>query len=138
MRDEPEAMIQEHKILGCELTALGGFAFGGASEQEWDTFIQQFNAAAEKLDAGGLRLGYHNHSHEWTPFGSPEQFNVERTPIQKMIDGMSDKVWFELDTYWVAFCGGGPGSMDPKMCGAHPGGAREGPDDHDRARAQDV
>jgi sugar phosphate isomerase/epimerase len=108
MRDDPQAMIDEHQILGCELTALGGFGFDEASESDWDGFIEQFNRVAESLAMGGLRVGYHNHSHEWAPFDPPQSINPRRTPIGKLMDGLADQVWFELDTYWVAHAGADP------------------------------
>lgn len=120
MRDEPEKLIEEHQILGCELTALGGFGFGGADEPAWDAFIKDFNAATAKLNAAGLRVGYHNHSHEWSPFDPPDRINVERTPIRKLIDGLDQHIWFELDTYWVAHAGADPAAWTRKCAGRLP------------------
>lgn len=120
MRDTPEALIEEHQILGCELTALGGFGFGGADEPAWDKFIQDFNAAAKVLNAKGLRVGYHNHSHEWSPFGPADKIGVEKAPITKLINGLDDSVWFELDTYWVAHAGGDPAAWIRKVAGRIP------------------
>lgn len=120
MRDAPEAMIEEHKVLGCGLTALGGFGFGGADEVAWDRFIADFNVAAKKLDAGGLRVGYHNHSHEWAPFGPADRIGVEKAPITKLINGLDDSVWFELDTYWVAHAGGDPAAWIRRCAGRIP------------------
>lgn len=118
MRDTPEALIEEHQILGCELTALGGF--GSEKEGDWDDFIQSFNAAAARLNKDGLRVGYHNHSHEWTPFDTPENISAERTPIHKLIEGLCDDVWFELDTYWVAHAGADPAAYIRRCAGRVP------------------
>lgn len=108
MRDDPQAVIDEHRVLGCELTALGGFGFGGAKESDWDGFIESFNLIAERLAGDGLRVGYHNHSHEWAPFDAPDKISPNRTPIHKLLDGLVDTVWFELDTYWIAHAGADP------------------------------
>ena len=118
MRDEPQALIDEHRILGCELTALGGF--GSESEQAWDDFIDSFNAAVTIIGEQGLRVGYHNHSHEWAPFDSPDKITVKRTPISKLIDGLCDSAWFELDTYWVAHAGADPATWIRKCAGRIP------------------
>jgi len=120
MRDEPQAIIDEHHILGCELTALGGFGFGGASEKEWDDFIHSFNAVVDKLGKDGLRVGYHNHSHEWAPFDTPDKISVDRTPISKLIAGLSASAWFELDTYWVAHAGADPATYIRRCAGRIP------------------
>jgi sugar phosphate isomerase/epimerase len=102
------------------LTALGGFGFGGADEPAWDRFIKDFNVAAKALGAKGLRAGYHNHSHEWAPFDSPDKINVKRTPITKLIEGLDASVWFELDTYWVAHAGGDPAAWINRVTGRIP------------------
>ncbi len=120
MRDEPEALLEEHKILGCELTALGGFGFGGADEPAWDQFIKDFNAATKKLNDAGLLVGYHNHSHEWAPFGSPDQIGIERAPITKLINNLDQRIWFEIDTYWVAHGGGDPAEWIKRVSGRIP------------------
>lgn len=120
MRDEPQKLIDEHQVLGCELTALGGFGFGGADEPAWDGFVKGFNAVTKKLNDAGLRVGYHNHSHEWVPFDSPDRISVKRTPIQKLMDGLAAHVWFELDTYWVAHAGADPSAWVRKVAGRIP------------------
>ena len=120
MRDEPQALIDEHQVLGCELTALGGFGFGGADERKWGGFIEQFNSVSQCLSRGGLRVGYHNHSHEWAPFGPPDKISPNRTPIQKLMDGLDSNVWFELDTYWIAHAGADPAVWIRKCAGRIP------------------
>ena len=138
MRDEPEALLEEHKILGCELTALGGFGFGGADEPAWDQFIKDFNAATKKLNDAGLLVGYHNHSHEWAPFGSPDQIGIERAPITKLINNLDQRIWFEFDTYWVAHGGGDPAEWIKRVSGPHPRRPRQGHDHPTQGRPQDV
>lgn len=118
MRDEPQAVLDEHRILGCELTALGGF--GSANEKDWEDFIQSFNTVVERLGKDGLRVGYHNHSHEWAPFDSPEKISVKNTPITKLIDGLTPSAWFELDTYWVAHAGADPAAWIRRCAGRIP------------------
>ncbi len=118
MQDDPQKLIDEHLALGCELTALGGF--GGDDEEMWGGFIEQFNHAAARLARGGLRVGYHNHSHEWAPFDPPDRINAAHTPIQKLVDGLDDNIWFELDTYWVAHAGADPAEWIRRCAGRVP------------------
>lgn len=118
MRDEPQAVLDEHQTLGCELTALGGF--GSAHAKDWDEFIQSFNAVVENLGKQGLRVGYHNHSHEWAPFDAPDKINVNNTPITKLVEGLIPTAWFELDTYWVAHAGADPAAWIRRCAGRVP------------------
>ncbi|MFW6061166.1 MAG: sugar phosphate isomerase/epimerase family protein [Phycisphaeraceae bacterium] len=103
MRDI-EAVVDYHKTLDCELTAIGGNR--GETQAEWQSFIQEFNDLGQKLAARGLKIGYHNHSHEWAPFGGAAPDAIR--PIDLLVDGLDDSVWFELDTYWIAHGGGDP------------------------------
>ena len=53
------------------------------------------DAVGEKVNAAGMKFGYHNHSHE---FGKVEgkiwyDYMVEHTD--------ADKVFFEMDVYWA-------------------------------------
>ena len=112
------AAIDYHKTLDCELTAIGGFGFGGKSRDEWLAFIDEYSKIADELAAGGLKLGYHNHSHEWAPLGDPAP-DVD-TPIGLMRERMAQSVWLEIDTYWVAHGGGDPAAWIEAFSGRVP------------------
>ena len=112
------AALDYHKTLGCELTAVGGFGFGGAPREDWLAFIDEYGKLADELAAGGLKLGYHNHSHEWAPLGEPAM-NVD-TPIGLLVDKLPASAWFEIDTYWVAHGGGDPAAWISKLAGRVP------------------
>ncbi|MBQ6472375.1 MAG: sugar phosphate isomerase/epimerase [Victivallales bacterium] len=98
MLDNPDAIIEEHKILDCPYTAIGGFFMEEEQWNEtcWNEFVQKFNALGRKFAAAGLRLGYHNHSHEFAPAGSIA------CPLDYLIGHLDSSIWFEIDTYWVA------------------------------------
>lgn len=103
MRDQTQAVIEEHHLWGCKYTAIGGF-FPKAedySEALWTKFVADFNAVAAKFDGSGVKIGYHNHSHEFAKVGS-------KTAWQILMDGFNPHVWVEVDTYWVQHGGGDP------------------------------
>lgn len=115
---DTQAAVEYHKTLECELTAIGGFGFGGATREEWLDFAERYGKIGEDLAAAGLKLGYHNHSHEWAPLGEPA-INVD-TPIALLVDRLPQSVWFEIDTYWVAHGGGDPADWIRRLAGRVP------------------
>ncbi len=63
-----EALIEEHQIIGCKYTAIGGYSpKDNWTRAGWGEFVCRYNAIAAKLAGTGLRVGYHNHSHELAP-----------------------------------------------------------------------
>ena len=115
MRDT-NAIVDYHKTLGCELTALG--AFKGDTADDWRKFVQDYNQIGKTLAEQGLKIGYHNHSHEWAPFDGPGPKN--QRPIDILKQGLAKPVWFELDTYWVAHGGGDPAAWIESVKGQIP------------------
>ena len=115
MRDT-NAIVDYHKTLGCELTAIG--AFKGDTADDWRKFVDEYNQLGKTLGEQGLKIGYHNHSHEWAPLGEPSP-NTER-PIDILHEGLAKPVWFEIDTYWVAHGGGDPAAWIEAVAGQLP------------------
>ena len=115
--DEPAAVIDQLHILDCQYTALGAFSPKPAefTRETWQAFIDRFNAASAVLESGGVRLGYHNHSHEWAAVGPGGP-----RAIDLLADGLTDRVWFEIDTYWVAHAGGDPAAWIGRFSGRIP------------------
>lgn len=120
MRDA-EKVVDEHQALGCELTAIGGFGFGGATEADWLKFIDEYNQIAGPLAQKGLKVGYHNHSHELAPFASdPAKIDPTQCPMQLLLDKLQPPVWFEIDTFWIQHGGGDPAAWIEKCKGRIP------------------
>jgi sugar phosphate isomerase/epimerase len=59
----------------------------------------------EKCRKLGMRLHYHNHSNEFRVFDGRYALDILRENTQP------GNVWFELDTYWIAY-----GGEDPVKC----------------------
>lgn len=108
---DPGKCLDFHAALDCELTAIGGFH--GETEAQWRDFVKDYNALSAQFAGKPLRIGYHNHSHEFAPFGTPAMGVL--TPYQLLADELEDDVWFELDTYWVTHGGGNPAAWITKI-----------------------
>ena len=115
MENETEAVVEEHNILGCKMTAIGGFFPKEAwTRKLWLDFIARYNAIAEKFKGTGLTIGYHNHSHEFAPAEGMR-------PIDMLINMLDPSIWMEIDTYWVAHGGGDPAAYIERVAGRLPG-----------------
>jgi len=114
MRDEPETVVEEHKLLECEYTAIGGLPGEYRSEQGFRQFAKEASEVARRLAGAGLTFGYHNHSFELEKFG-------DRTGLAILYEE-SDPRYFkaEIDTYWVQHGGGDPVWWINKLAGRVP------------------
>ena len=102
MRDEPQAVIDEHNLWGCKHAAIGGLPQAYRSAEGYARFAKEASSVAKRLAEGGLTFSYHNHSFEL------ERFNG-RTGLEILYED-SDPKYFnsELDTYWIQHGGGDP------------------------------
>lgn len=83
--------LKYHKELGNPSYIVPGADL--SSLEKIRDFCSVMNFAKPMLEAEGIRLGYHNHSHEFSlmPWGSTIHSEIER----------NTDVEFEIDTYWV-------------------------------------
>ena len=103
MRDEPQAVIDEHQLWECKHAAIGGLPAEYRTRVEGYTgFAREASVVAKRLAAGGLVFSYHNHSFELEKFG-------DRIALKILYED-SDPEYFhsEIDTYWIAHGGGDP------------------------------
>ncbi len=115
MEKDPQAIIDEHHILGTKYTAIGGF-FPGQEiwrRQTWEDFVVKFNHCVKSLAAGGIELGYHNHHHEFC-------LADDIRPINFLMGRLEAPAWFELDTFWVAKGGADPAEYIRRLAGRLP------------------
>jgi len=114
VRDDPQAMIDEHKIIGCPFTAVGSMPASYRTGPGYATFAKEATAVANRLKEGGLTWGYHNHSFELEKFGG-------RTGLE-IIYAESDPAYVtaELDTYWITHGGGDPAQWIRNLKGRIP------------------
>ena len=96
IRDNVEETVEIHKILGTTNVGIGGMPKEPRNDyDELVKFIADFNEAAEKYKAYGMKLTYHNHSFEFV------KIKDGKTLMDYLIEGFSDNISFVLDTYWV-------------------------------------
>jgi sugar phosphate isomerase/epimerase len=92
--------VDFNKTLGNDrlIIASGG---GGAADQ-WAKFADDFSAVAAKLKPLGLRIGYHNHTGEFTKFPDGQ------IPEYVFFDKASPDVFVQLDVGHCVHAGGDP------------------------------
>ncbi len=114
MRDDPEGVIEEHKILGCKHPAIGGLPQEYRNAEGFSRFAKEASEVAKRLAEGGLTFSYHNHSFELEKFG-------DRTGLEILYED-SDPQYFtgEIDTYWIQHGGGSPVAWINKLKGRLP------------------
>ncbi|MBC7783985.1 MAG: sugar phosphate isomerase/epimerase [Burkholderiales bacterium] len=111
LRDNAQEIIDQHKLWGCSYAALGYHAV--ASAAGWTDFAKEFSQMAARLAAGGINLGYHNHSRELIRYDG-------LTGLEIFFKNSSKDVWMEIDTYWIAYGGGDPAAWIEKVSGRIP------------------
>jgi sugar phosphate isomerase/epimerase len=111
MRDEPQAVIDEHNLWGCKHAAIGGLPQEYRNAEGYARFAKEASDVAKRLAEGGLTFSYHNHSFEL------EKFNG-RTGLEILYQD-SDPKYFnsELDTYWIQHGGGDPAAWIRELKG---------------------
>lgn len=110
LRDEPDAVIEEHKTLGCEHVAIGSLPkeYQG-SAAGFTRFAREAEAVGQKLAAAGLTFSYHNHSFEFEKYEGRLALDI----IFEESDPRYVKA--ELDTYWIQHGGGDPAAWIKKL-----------------------
>ena len=111
MRNEPQAVIDEHNLWGCKHAAIGGLPQEYRNAEGYARFAKDASEVAKRLAEGGLTFSYHNHSFEL------EKFNG-RTGLEILYQD-SDPQYFnsELDTYWIQHGGANPAAWIRQLKG---------------------
>ena len=114
MRDQAEAVIEEHQLWGCRHPAIGGMPADYRNAEGFHKFAKEASAVAKRLAEGGVTFSYHNHSFELERFGDKTGLEILRTE--------SDPRYFnlEIDTYWIQHGGGDPAEWIVKCKGRIP------------------
>ena len=97
--------IRYHKTIGNKFIIIPGADL--SDQAKLDEFIELVNKAQKTLAAEGIKLGYHNHAHEFklNEDGS-HIYNqlVERTALE-----------LDIDTYWAFVCKQNPTVMMERL-----------------------
>lgn len=113
MRDKTQEVIENHKLWGCEYTAIGGWGWKDVDAKGWNQFASDYSELARKFAGSGLAIGYHNHSHELVKYNG-------QTALDILIQNCSKDIWFEIDCYWITHGGGDPAAWIEKVAGRVP------------------
>ncbi|HJP30746.1 MAG TPA: sugar phosphate isomerase/epimerase [Candidatus Latescibacteria bacterium] len=102
IRDEPQLVIDEHKLWGCRHVAIGGMPQQYRDAEGFLRFARDASDAARPLIEADLTFSYHNHSFELERVG-------ERTGLQILMEESDPATFsFEVDTYWIQHGGANP------------------------------
>ena len=111
IRDEPQAVIDEHKLWDCPHVAIGGMPQEFRSAEGFERFAKEASEAARPLIDADLSFSYHNHSFELERIG-PDR----KTGLDILVENSDPAVFsFEIDTYWIQHGGGNPVSWLHKL-----------------------
>lgn len=115
---DPQRIAEEHRILGCKHSALGGMTglwdhSIPKTKERFIAFAKEISTAAKKLKPLGISYGYHNHKIEFQKIDGEAILDL-------LIRETSPEVTFELDTFWVQTGGGDPAAWIDKVKGRIP------------------
>lgn len=103
MQHDLDALIEEHKMIGCDTIGLGAMpemyrADAAAARQ----FVKDITPIAHAIHEAGLHFSYHNHSFEFRRFDGKTIMDIlfEET--------VPEEFFFTLDTYWLQYGGVSP------------------------------
>jgi len=104
MRDDTQAVIDEHLLWGCKYPAIGSLpqSYREDGEEGYLQFAKDASEVGAKLADAGLTFAYHNHNFEFQKFGN-------RTALELILRETDPKsVQLEIDVYWVQAGGADP------------------------------
>lgn len=98
--NETEAVIREHRIMGCRHVGIGMMPqrYLGSKEGLL-AFLKDFDRPAKLLRENGMKLQYHNHYMEYERFDGEIGIDI----MARMTD--PEEWGFILDTYWTQYSG---------------------------------
>lgn len=100
MLNDPEGVIRDHEILGCDHIGIGLMPDRYRTAEWIDRFAEDFREPAQKMRDAGKRLMYHNHNVEWT------RLRDGRRIMDVLLEQMpAELMGITLDTYWVQAAG---------------------------------
>lgn len=115
LRDETEAVIEEHLLLECRYVGVGSMPREYREQAAYSRFARDASAVARRLAEAGLKFVYHNHSFEL------ERQADGRTGLAILYEESDPEVFLsEIDTYWIQHGGGDPAQWIRRLAGRAP------------------
>ena len=113
--------IALHQTLGCPFTAIGGLpdTYRAEGAEGFRRFLQDAAPIVERLNAEGIRFGYHNH--EWE-FARIERgvYHRPETLYDIFVRETVIDLCLEIDVYWAWQAGVDPGTLLRRCTGRLP------------------
>ncbi|MGN0634911.1 MAG: sugar phosphate isomerase/epimerase family protein [Acutalibacteraceae bacterium] len=114
MKTDLDAMIAEHKTIGCDAMGIGSAPTESRDSQDAvRTFIAEATEIGKKLRDNGMTFNYHNHDFE---FKKPDDCGDS---MMNMLLSETDPETFHFipDVAWIHFAGADPVELLHKMQG---------------------
>ncbi len=102
-----EKVLAWHKAVGAQYIMIPG-GIDLSTRDKVMEFCDLLNAAAEQAAEWGLKVGYHNHAHEFEKIDGQYALDI-------IAENTSDNVVLEIDVYWVQYAGVDPYSYVEKL-----------------------
>ena len=100
MLTDPEGVIADHQVMGCDYIGIGMMPERYRSPQTVRQFTADYSVPAKKMHDAGKLLSYHHHNLEW------EKSDAGQTMLDIMLEGLPPELMgITLDTYWVQAAG---------------------------------
>lgn len=114
LRDDLDAVVAEHEILGCKYVAIGSIPNEYRTGEGYHQFAREASQVARRMKERGLVFGYHNHSFELEKFDG-------KTGLEILYSESDPEVFTaEIDTYWIQHGGGDPAWWIRRVKGRSP------------------
>ena len=115
--NNPEKVVEDHKVFGCKYIGLGSMPKLGAMEADVSAvteFIKRAKPAAARIAAAGGYFMYHNHHQEFKTFDG-------KLVMDMLAEAFApSEMGFTLDTYWVKYASHDPVEWLKKLKGRTP------------------
>lgn len=103
VKNEPLAVLNEHKAFGCNYVGLGSMPKGIVTSESLKVFIKEYKDSAHIIAQNGGKLFYHNHHWEFA------KADTGRLILEELVDAFpKNELGITLDTYWVQYGGACP------------------------------
>lgn len=98
-KNELEKNLEYNKIIGSEYMIIP--SAGSENTDDIKMLAELLNKSAEKAKEYGIKVGYHNHAHEFNKIDG-------KYPLDILMEEISEDVIMEIDAFWVAYAGENP------------------------------
>ena len=112
--DDYDDILAKLKLYGCDFTALGIPGGDFYSLKGLKEFVLIMENLGERFKQQGIKFGFHNHHYEFIKI-------TDKTWLEELYERTDpEKVYAELDVYWVTRGGGNPEAWIRKLAGRMP------------------